>query len=124
MLETETPTQDLLACCQHCGPRGCSTTHHLPCADCADTSPRERVWCPDCRGRRIVVDRFTAGTMTRAGEVEYGVTALACGHEVQGGERIVAAAPGAPYAGVPVASSHRMRDLRAAGPMWPDLPDE
>lgn len=73
-------------------------------------------WCTTCGRSSRVIDRFDAGHMTRAGEVEYAVTALACGHEEQGTEKIIGPAPGVPYAGpqTAVAASTRSRDLLAA----------
>lgn len=75
-------------------------------------APRPSAWCPECRTTRPVVDQFGAGHMTCDGEVEYGVTELDCGHSLQGPAHVVAAAPGAPYAGERVvAASTRASDL-------------
>ena len=76
----------------------------------------ERAFCGECRTMREVVDQFFASKMEKWGEIDYSVTALDCGHEIQGPDRVVGPAPGAPYAGPSVApaATSRPRDLRAA----------
>lgn len=73
-------------------------------------------WCAECRRRVEVDDEFTHGWYERNGEHEVTVTKLSCGHDLTYGDRIVGAAPGAPYAGpqAVVARSTRSRDLLAA----------
>lgn len=73
-------------------------------------------WCPECRAHRPIVDQHHEGEQTRAGETGYQVTEFDCGHETESPRRIVAPAPGEPYAGQHrrVAASTRPRDLRAA----------
>jgi hypothetical protein len=71
----------------------------------------ERRWCPDCRTRSRVVETFTDSHYESAGTMHYTVTALACGHDLQSQGKWTRDAPGAPYAGRPVASRCRPRDL-------------
>lgn len=66
-----------------------------------------RAFCTTCRTMVEVEDEFDASTMKASGEFEYRVTALACGHQVEGPLVRVGAAPGAPYAGVKGFASYR-----------------
>jgi hypothetical protein len=67
----------------------------------------ERAWCPTCGARQPVVEFDTGSRMTGRGEVEWPITRLDCGHVVDGQDRIVGPAPGAPYAGVGGFHSYR-----------------
>lgn len=70
-------------------------------------------YCAECRKRSNIVDQFTESTYERQGEVQFTVDELACGHTVERGHQVVAAAPGAPYAGITAAPSARQRKLGA-----------
>lgn len=81
-----------------------------------ETTAPETAWCPECRTRVAVEEVADNGHQTRAGEVAYATTYLACDHTLQGPERIIAPAPGAPYAGPQAfpAATARPADVRAA----------
>lgn len=55
-----------------------------------------REWCPDCRTRRKVTDRFTESNYAPEGEMAYRVTELDCGHYLQTQPVRIGAAPGVP----------------------------
>lgn len=42
----------------------------------------EKVWCPKCARKRVVVDRFDDVKYVRAGQLGVRVTALECGHSL------------------------------------------
>jgi hypothetical protein len=75
---------------------------------------------------KTIEDEFSAGRMERWGEEEYWVTAFVCGHEQSGPGKVVAPAPGAPYAGPgrATAATPSPRDLRAADRRQRELDDD
>lgn len=58
----------------------------------------ERRWCAGCQRMVPVEQRFDDSQMTQHGEVTYTVTILDCGHSTATNHRVIAAAPGEPYA--------------------------
>lgn len=90
-------------------------------------NPHGKAWCPECRTRRQIEEVHDESEMTRAGEVAYSVTRLVCDHYTeQHSGRVIAPAPGAPYAGRLTSPTARTRDLAAtaakAARMNGDLP--
>lgn len=86
-------------------------------ADAAGTPPPgvETAWCPTCRRRRIVEDVDNTCTTYRGDYAyEWTATHLACGHTIEGPERIVGASPGGEAAAEAMAETATRRRLDRA----------
>jgi hypothetical protein len=93
----------------------------------ADRFPPQRTdetaWCPTCRKRRTVeeVDPH-ASTYRGDHEYEWTATRLACGHTLEGPERIVGRAPGGEAAAEAMAGAATQARLARAAALQDDAP--
>lgn len=95
---------------------GYSPRHASGCAH--NTSATEHAWCPTCHGR-VQVEEVDPHASTYRGRHEYEWTAtrLACGHVLEGPERVVGASPGGEAAAEAMSSIQTQRRLARAAVM-------